>query len=162
MISLPQVSGRTFGHREFAGYLKRRIPHPLDAKVLAAIKDPQKRAVMTSDDVAVLTVFGHRQAVEAVRTSVVDALMTGFFAVAIAIDLHGDTRDVFMALAPLFRSAELLNTRTEDILAGLRLAGASAQSVYEIQRFGDRPVANRSLSAFGLREEGSGVEFRYV
>jgi hypothetical protein len=151
-----------FDRREFAGYLKRRIPHPLDDKVLTAVVDPRKRAAMTPEDVSVLAVFGHRKAVEAVRNSDIQALSSGFLAAAIAVELQGDMRDVFMGLAPLFRSAGLLGARTEDIVAGLTSAGASAQSVDEIRRFAERPLANRSLEAFGLREEGSGSDFRYV
>jgi hypothetical protein len=48
------------------GYLKLRISHPLDARVLAAVADPERRAVMVPEDVGVLSVFGHRKAVEAV------------------------------------------------------------------------------------------------
>lgn len=159
---LSRSDGSLFGRREFAGYLKPRIPHQLDDMVLAAIRDPRKRAAMTPGDVSVLAVFGHRKAVEAVRTSTVQTLLAGFLAVAVAIDLHGDMRDVFMALAPLFRSAELLNEQMEDIAASLNAADISEQAVDDILRFGGRPVSNRSLSAFGLREEGAGLDFRYV
>lgn len=151
-----------FDLREFAGYLKRSTPHPLDEKVLAAISSPQRRAAMTPDDVSVLTVFGHREAVEAVRTSDIQTLNYGFFAVAIAVDLKGNMPEVFMALAPLFHSANLLNARTEDIVVGLMDAGASTEAIDEIRRFAGRPAANRSLKAFGLREEGSGRSFRYI
>jgi hypothetical protein len=140
---------RLLDRREFAGYLKRRIPDPLDDKVLTALIDPQKRAVMTPDDVSVLAVFGQREAVEAVRISDIRRLDSEFLAVAIAIDLQGDMREVFMALAPLLHSAYLLNRGIEDIAAALTSAGASAQSVKEIQRFAKRPSANRSLKAFG-------------
>jgi hypothetical protein len=162
VIILSRSSGPLFDRREFAGYLKRRIPHPLDGEVLAAIVDPRKRAMMAPEDVGVLAVFGHRMAIEAVRTSDIQTLNSGFLAVAIAIDLQGDAREVFTALAPLFRSADLLNARIEDMVTGPAFAEASAQSVDEIRRFAGRSPANRSLKAFGLREEGSGSDFRYV
>lgn len=81
-------NGPLFDRREFAGYLKRRIPHPLDDKVFTAMVDPQKRAAMAPEDVSVLAVFGHRKAVEAVRTSDIQTLNSGFLAVAIAVDLQ--------------------------------------------------------------------------
>lgn len=61
-----------------------------------------------------------------------------------------------MALAPLFHSACLLNTRTEDTVASLTFAGASAQSVDEIRRFAERPSAER-LGIARSAGLGSGV-----
>jgi hypothetical protein len=107
VIILPQGDGGTFSRREFAGYLKARMPSPLDARVLAVIRDPRERAALGPGDVGVLSAFGHRKAVEAVRTSSALALADGFLGLATAIDLNGDIREVLMALAPAFHSAEL-------------------------------------------------------
>jgi hypothetical protein len=159
---LSRSDSRFFARREFAGYLVFRIPHQLDDKVLVAISDPQRRAAMTPEDVDVLSVFGHRKAVEAVRNSTVQTLMDGFLAVAVAIDLQGDMREVFMALAPLFRSAELLNAQIDDLVASLISQDVSNQAVDEVRRFAERPISSRSLSAFGLREEGASTDFRYI
>jgi hypothetical protein len=75
----------------------------------------------------------------------------GLFAVATAVDLKGDMPEVFMAFAPVFHSANLLNKRTEDIVVGLMDAGASTEPIDEIRRFAGRQAANRSLKAFDLR-----------
>jgi hypothetical protein len=162
VIILSQDDKRFFGRREFAGYLRLRIPHPLDAKVLSAIQDARIRTKMGPGDVGVLSVFGHRTAVESVRSSSLDVLRQGFLAIAVAIDLDGDMREVFRSLAPLFHSARLLNVTDEEILSSLRPWGASAMSVEEIRRFSERPENAKSISAMGIREEGFGEQFRYV
>ncbi len=90
VTTLPRNDSPPFSRREFAGYLKMRIPHPLDAKVLVAVKDPKLRAAMVPEDISILSVFGHRKAVEAIRSGSLEALRDGFLAVAVAIGLHGD------------------------------------------------------------------------
>ena len=159
---LPLDDGPLFARREFAGYLKMRIPHPLDEKVLLAINDSKLRAAMTPEDVSVLSVFAHRKAVEAVRSASPDALRDGFLAVAVAIGLTGDIREVFMALAPLFHSAQLLHVTDEEILESLSDLGVSRSSIDEIRKFSQRPEKGKSLSSMGLRQEGSGANLRYV
>lgn len=162
VIILPLNDRSVFGRREFAGYLKLRIPHALDDRVLAVLKNPRMRAAMGPDDVGILSVFGHRKAVEAVRSSSSEVLIDGFLAVAVAIDINGDTREIFRALAPLFHSARLLSVGNEEILAAVASRGASSASLDEIRRFSQRPERDKSLSAMGLREEGTGNDFRYV
>jgi hypothetical protein len=141
---------------------KLRIPHPLDARVLAAVADPERRAAMVPEDVGGLSVFGHRKAVEAVRSGSPEVLRAGFLGVAVAIDLHGDIREVFRVLAALFHNARLLNVTDEEITAFLASAGVSPSSLNEVLRFSQRPEKDKSISAMGLREEGVGEKFRYV
>ena len=67
-----------------------------------------------------------------------------------------------MALAPLFHSARLLHVADREILANLASLQAPSSSLDEIRRFSQRPEEHRSLSAMGLRQQGSGADFRYV
>jgi hypothetical protein len=89
-------------------------------------------------------------------------LRAGFLGVAVAIDLHGDIRKGFRALAALFHSARLLNETDEEITAFLASAGVSPSSLNEVLRFSQRPEKDKSISAMGLREEGVGARMEGI
>ncbi len=91
-----------FRRPDFAGYVQFPIPHPQDARVLAALTDRGMRDKMGPDDVGILAIFGHRKAVEAVRTHNIATLKEGFLGIAVASELTGDYRKVCMGLAVLF------------------------------------------------------------
>lgn len=82
--------------------------------------------------------------------------------VAVAFDLHGDVREIFLALAPLFHSARLLGIPDQEAIAWIGRCGASPYSVAELTRFSQRTERDKSLAAMGLREEGEGQAFRYT
>jgi hypothetical protein len=148
-----------FRSREFAGYLRFPIPHPLDARVLAALTDRRMRDQMKPDDVGILAVFGHRKAVEAVRTRNVATLKEGFLGTAVASELNGDYREVCMGLVVLFHCARLLQVPDQEVIDWAAASGYSQEAVDTLQAFSRRTERDRALSAFNLRETGSGHDF---
>jgi hypothetical protein len=148
-----------FRRREFAAYLILPIPHPLDARVLAAITDPAMRNRMTPDDAGILVIFGHRKAVEAVRNKSVALLKEGFIGIAVAIELNGDYREEAMGLVVLFHCARLLQVPDQEAIDWVASSGFSHDAVQTIRAFSRRSERERALSAFNMRESGAGKDF---
>jgi hypothetical protein len=148
-----------FRSREFAGYLRFPIPHPLDARVLTAITDSRMRNRMNPGDSGILAVFSHRKAVEAVRKGSATMLKEGFSGAAAAIELNGDIREVFLGLVVLFHCARLLHVADKEVIEWIASSGFSPEAVETIQGFSRRSERDRSLAAFHLREQGSGENF---
>jgi hypothetical protein len=149
-----------FRRREFAAYLILPIPHPLDACVLAAINDREMWKKMTPDDAGILVIFAHRKAVEAVRNRSVAMLQEGFIALAVATELNGDYREEAMGLVVLFHCARLLQVPDQEAIDWVASSGFSQDAVETVRAFSQRPERERALSAFNMRETGSGQDFK--
>lgn len=148
-----------FRMRDFAGYIGFPIPHPQDARVLAALNDRKMRDRMGPDDVGILALFCHRKAVEAVRTNNVAILQEGIVGIAVASELNGDYREVCMGLATLFYCARLLHVTDQEVVDWGASAGFSQKALDTLQAFSRRTDRDRALSSFGLREVGQGRDF---
>lgn len=148
-----------FRRREFAGYMILPIPHPLDARVLAAINDRELRNKVSPDDAGILAIFAHRKAVEAVRNSSVALLKEGFIGIAVAIELNGDYREEAMGLVAPFYCARLLPVPDQEAIDWVASSGFSQHAVDTIRRFSQRPERDRAVSAFNMCESGSGKDF---
>ncbi|HKS69671.1 MAG TPA: hypothetical protein VJQ45_04595 [Ktedonobacterales bacterium] len=148
-----------FRMRDFAGYIGFPIPHPQDARVLAALNDRKMRDRMTPDDVGILALFCHRKAVEAVRTNNLAILREGLLGIAVASELNGDYREVCMGLATLFYCACLLQVTDKELIDWAIASDFSQKAVDTLQAFSRRTERDRALSAFNLRVTGSGHDF---
>ena len=148
-----------FRMRDFAGYIGFPIPHPQDARVLAALNDRKMRDRMTPDDVGILALFCHRKAVEAVRTNNLATLQEGLLGIAVASELNGDYREVCMGLAALFYCARLLHVPDKELIDWAIASDFSQKAVDTLQTFSQRTERDRALSAFNLRVTGSGHDF---
>jgi hypothetical protein len=148
-----------FRMRDFAGYIGFPIPHPQDARVLAALNDGRKRDQMSPDDVGILAIFCHRKAVEAVRTSNVATFREGILGIAVASELNGDYREVCMGLATLFYCARLLHVTDQEIIEWAVTSGFSEKAVDTLQAFSRRTERDRALSSFGMHAFGQGRDF---
>jgi len=148
-----------FRMRDFAGYIGFPIPHPQDARVLAALNDRKMCDRMGPDDVGILALFCHRKAVEAVRTNNVAILHDGILGIAVASELNGDYREVCMGLAVLFYCARLLHVSDKEVIDWAVASDFSQKAVDTLQVFSQRSERDRALSAFGLREVGQGRDF---
>lgn len=148
-----------FRSREFAGYLLFPIPHPLDDYVLATITDREKRNKLNPDDAGILAIFGHRKAVEAVRNNSVATLKEGFYGIGVAIELNGDYREEAMGLVVLFHCTGLLHVTDKEAIEWVASSDFSQDAVDKVQAFSRRTERERSLSAFSMKESGSGQDF---
>ncbi len=148
-----------FRMRDFAGYIGFPIPHPQDARVLAALNDRKMRDRMGPGDVGILALFCHRKAVEAVRTDNVGTLKEGILGIAVASELNGDYREVCMGLAVLFYCARLLRVTDKVLIDWAVSSGFAQKAVDTLRAFSQRTERDRSLSAFNLRVIGAGHNF---
>ena len=148
-----------FRIRDFAGYIGFPIPHPQDARVLAALNDRKMRDRMGPDDVGILALFCHRKAVEAVRTNDVATLHAGILGIAVASDLNGDYREVCMGLAVLFYCACLLHMTDKEVIDWAVASGFSQKAVDTLQAFSRRTEQDRALSSFAMHAFGQGRDF---
>lgn len=156
--------------RDFNGYLRRRIPHPLDEVVSAVVSkyrdgDAHNRKAMvdavTPRVAGVLNSYGERMAAMAVRTSLQDYLIKALLGMGMAISALEDRRDVFPALAAVNDSARRIDCQLSDLLGQIETL-LPVDAAREFRAFTERRDRDKSLSAMGIGASGAGNEFRYV
>jgi hypothetical protein len=161
---------RRLRDREFNGYLRRRIPHPLDDvvdEVVAAYRDgsPETRREMESDlterVAGVLSVYGERMAAVAVRSRSPEPLRRGLVGMGMADAALDDDRMNLIVLAAVHHSAETIGTDLATVIDDV--ADELPESALErFRAFTRRPERSKSLHAMGLGTMGAGDTFRYT
>ena len=165
MSPFSQLDGKRFN-----GYLRIRLPHPLDAVVhtaLAAYRDssPADRALLIDTInpgvASVLNAYGERMAAMAIRSNSLKPLHDALLAVGIAQTRLDDWRDTLYSLVTVNHSAGLLGTDLDRLIGGI--ANDLPQGALDAFRtFTARADRDKSLACMGLAAKGSGAEFRYV
>ncbi|MER5779088.1 hypothetical protein ABT144_33345 [Streptomyces sp. NPDC002039] len=156
--------------KRFNGYLGMRIPHDLDQVVNDYISTYRSASnerrgelvgAVSPRAASVLSVYGQRMAVEAVRRDAEEPLERAVVAVGIAEQRLPDPRENVIVLGAVHHSAELLGTSLAQIVARVSDTLPPA-SVLELQRFVQRDEKDKSLKAMRLRSFGTGETFIYV
>lgn len=163
------VSGAILRDRRFNGYLRTKLPHPLDAEVesivIAYLNGPASARGVLLDSLrgrpaSVLSLYGQRMASMAVRTGSVDPLRRGVVSVGMAEGRLDDYRTNLFVLSTINDAASLISTTLGKIIDGLKYVLPSA-SLEALRAFDQRDERGKSLSAFGRRRQGSGEDFLY-
>ncbi|WP_329338161.1 hypothetical protein OG866_25610 [Streptomyces sp. NBC_00663] len=164
------VSVSRLRDRRFNGYLKVRLPHPLDAEVKAVVvaywagSAEGKEGLLEGVDgrvAGVLNAYAQRMASIAVRTGSVDDLRRGVVAAALAHGRLDDYRNSLFVLSTVHDSASLIGTSLGKVLDGLKGVLPPA-GLDTLRTFDRRDERSKSLKAFGRRRSGAGDTFRYV
>lgn len=156
--------------KKFAGYLRRRLPHELDAAVDDVVDryrrgTAQERAAMrdalTPGAAGVLSAYGQRAAARAVRRRSAADLSRALVALGLAHGALDDWRDNLYGLTAMAHSADLLGEDLHALVDGVagELPGPAVDALRDFVR---QDPANRSLSTMGLAVQGSGEDFSYV
>jgi len=156
--------------REYNGYLRRKIPHPLDDAVKVVIEDYLSRDAvgrrLVLDAIqpraaGVLSAYGQRMAVMAVRNSSSELLTLGVVAAGIGQPMLSDRRDNLRVLAALNDAAERVGQHLADILRDVRgdIPGAAYS---DFTSFCERSARDKSIASMGMGVAGSGSDFHYV
>ncbi|MEZ0113262.1 hypothetical protein ABH920_007292 [Catenulispora sp. EB89] len=156
--------------REFNGYLRRRIPHLLDNLATSAVEEylagdaTVREAIVNAVDArvaGVLSAFGQRMAVVAVRRNSSEPLTLGLVAAGISNPLLEDPRDNLRVLAALNDAAERVGQQLTDVLRRVRNDVPDA-SFRDFMSFCERTPRDKSLRAMGMGAAGVGEAFLYV
>jgi hypothetical protein len=164
------ASSSSLRDKRFNGYLRVKLPHPLDAEVEAVVTAyaagpaSTRQALINGLDAraaAVLSAYGQRMASVAVRTRSVDVLRRGVVAVALAEGHLDEPRDNLFVLVAVNDSASLIGTSLarviDDVKGLLPPVGLAALQEFEQYRESDK-----SLEAMGIRRSGADQDFLYI
>jgi len=156
------------GDRTWA-YAKAEIPTEIDARLtelistLVGLSIDERTAIgdhLTRKVGGGLRVFAIRMATSAVRTGDSQEVLLGLRALALHTD-PDDPRDIFVAVAPLWRASELIGAPAQALFDEAAAFTASEVSGF-IRTFPRRAPEGRRLADFGFHEEGAGATFRFV
>jgi hypothetical protein len=156
--------------KRFNGYLAYRVPHELDSVVDAAVsayrsgsEDARRQLTgdLNADVAAVLSVYGERMAVLAVRTRSVEPLRRGLVGMGLAEGVLDDYRDNLIVLAAVNHSADTVGIGLTKLIDDVK-ADLSEPALARFRDFAQWRDDEKSLHAMGWRTKGEGDSFRYV
>jgi hypothetical protein len=108
----------------------------------------------------VLSAFAERAASLTVRHHDERELRAGLFAVAFALSLSDDPRDVLPAVALLYRATTMIGRSPDREFAAVNdLTGGRAPSLVDFTR---RAPEDRTIEAMGFQEAADSSGFRFV
>lgn len=157
------------GKGTFDGYLRRVIPHPLDAVVRTVVRsyqesDDDEQALITClprQAASVFLVFAERQAALAVRMQLPTALMEAAVAIGLAASALDDAREGMLVMPVVWHAAAMLGVHQSHLFSSaagkVRASGAQALTAF----IGRKPE-DQTLECMGYKEGTDKDGFRFV
>lgn len=152
----------------YSGYLPKRIPDPLDAKIAIFIdwfldSDELEQGLLSclpANASEVLLVFAERQAALAVRSSSMRALPASAVAIGMAAAIADDEREGMLVMPLPWRAAAMLGVHQAHLFASnaSKVPGKGAQALLA---FVSRKPEDQSLDCMGYREGSDADGFRF-
>ena len=170
VVKQAMVQVTRLAERDFNGYLRRRIPHELDALVEGVIDDylgasseirTSMREKLSPRSASVLTVYGQRAASMAVRERSAELVYRGLIGVGLGYEREDDKRALLYPLVALYDSAGRLGLSFRELVE--RAAGDIPEAAARVLRtFDGRSERDKSLRAMAMSATGDGESFKYV